>query len=665
MPWNLTGNTSTATNFLGTRNSQPLIVKANNSEALRVDPDGKVGIRTPTPQNLLHVGDGSSAILSTRVNAVIASQNPDAGIGIAQNSGVNVLLQASGAGGYIGTTSNHPVVFRTNDQDRMVLDTNGILRVGTGASSILPSRVNEFVTSQNPDAGIGIAQNSGVNVLLQASGAGGYIGTTSNHPVAFRTNDQDRMVLDANGILRVGTGASSILPSRVNEFVTSQNPDAGIGIAQNSGVNVLLQASGAGGYIGTTSNHPLVFRTNDQDRMVVETNGNVRVNGDIILANADCAEHFDVADFSRVEPGTVMVLGDEGKLLESHKAYDKRVAGVISGAGSYKPGIIMDRQPVSEGRVPVALLGKVYCKVDAQFGAIEIGDLLTTSTTPGHAMKTDDPIPSFRCGDWQGAATACRRTGSDSDTDRAAIEHSRAIRRTNMASLRDSGKLVGTSASVRQVAQQCQLPFPLSLRNFINHRGCPFSTCIRLHLKVWAIPTNPIETMLNRMREIYRTAAIGVVVASREDFTSADIVTSLRDLDVVNNCPAGQLTNEQVQLFNNRNNVGELDIAVHFVQWSTNPALNGCASHPGDLFGAVVTQVASVWTLAHEIGHVMGLQHVSGEHQGCPNSNLTCCSTPDRTRLMTGCSTSAITGTPTIDQSEIDALRSSSLAREC
>jgi hypothetical protein len=40
-------------------------------------------------------------------------------------------------------------------------------------------------------------------------------------------------------------------------------------------------------------------------------------------------------------------------------------------------------------------LGKVYCKVDAQYAPIEIGDLLTTSPTLGHAMKADDPAMAF------------------------------------------------------------------------------------------------------------------------------------------------------------------------------------------------------------------------------------------------------------------------------
>ena len=119
------------------------------------------------------------------------------------------------------------------------------------------------------------------------------------------------------------------------------------------------------------------------------------VGDDIVLANADCAEDFDIAGLVKVEPGTVMVIDSEGALRESDRAYDKRVAGVISGAGNYKPGIVLDKQESSKNRMPIALLGKVYCKVDANYGAIEVGDLLTTSPTPGHAMKTDDPFKAF------------------------------------------------------------------------------------------------------------------------------------------------------------------------------------------------------------------------------------------------------------------------------
>jgi hypothetical protein len=123
--------------------------------------------------------------------------------------------------------------------------------------------------------------------------------------------------------------------------------------------------------------------------------GDVEVTGDIRLTNADCAEDFDICGTEQIEPGTVMVLGEEGKLEPSQKPYDKRVAGVLSGAGNYKPGIVLDRQRSSNIRKPIALLGKVYCKVDAQYGAIEVGDLLTTSYTLGHAMKVAEPLRGF------------------------------------------------------------------------------------------------------------------------------------------------------------------------------------------------------------------------------------------------------------------------------
>ncbi|MCP6760067.1 MAG: hypothetical protein NHB32_15235 [Fischerella sp. CENA71] len=127
-------------------------------------------------------------------------------------------------------------------------------------------------------------------------------------------------------------------------------------------------------------------------------NANIHLNGqtgDILLKNADCAEEFDISGLEDIEPGTVMVIDSEGKLQPSTVAYDRKVAGVISGAGEYKPGIVLDKKQSQHKRMPVALMGKVYCKVDAQYSPIEVGDLLTTSPTPGYAMKADDPAKAF------------------------------------------------------------------------------------------------------------------------------------------------------------------------------------------------------------------------------------------------------------------------------
>jgi hypothetical protein len=125
--------------------------------------------------------------------------------------------------------------------------------------------------------------------------------------------------------------------------------------------------------------------------------GTLNVGQDIILAApaGDCAEEFDVGTALEVEPGTVMVLDPTGALLPSEQSYDRKVAGVISGAGEYRPGLIFDRRDSPRRRVPIAVVGKVFVMADASYGPIEVGDLLTTSPTPGHAMKAGDPVRAF------------------------------------------------------------------------------------------------------------------------------------------------------------------------------------------------------------------------------------------------------------------------------
>lgn len=115
---------------------------------------------------------------------------------------------------------------------------------------------------------------------------------------------------------------------------------------------------------------------------------------DVVLTGADCAEEFDLAD-DALEPGSVAVIAEGGTLAHTTIPYDRRVAGVISGAGTFRPAVILDRRPGTDSRAPVALVGKVYCKVDAEYGTIAAGDLLTTSPTAGYAMKASDPDKSL------------------------------------------------------------------------------------------------------------------------------------------------------------------------------------------------------------------------------------------------------------------------------
>ena len=114
-----------------------------------------------------------------------------------------------------------------------------------------------------------------------------------------------------------------------------------------------------------------------------------------ITGGADLSERFSLTPSNDVapEPGTVLSIdpSDPGKLTVSTKAYDPMVAGVVSGAGGVETGLIMSQKgSETDGEVPVALVGRVYVKADADYGDIQPGDLLTTSDAPGHAMRVSD-----------------------------------------------------------------------------------------------------------------------------------------------------------------------------------------------------------------------------------------------------------------------------------
>jgi hypothetical protein len=115
-----------------------------------------------------------------------------------------------------------------------------------------------------------------------------------------------------------------------------------------------------------------------------------------ITGGSDLSEQFEIrADDSGAlpSPGMVVSIDPENvaSLVVSNQAYDRRVAGVISGAGDVNCGVLMGQKgSQADGANPVALTGRVYCRADASRTPIELGDLLTTSPTPGHAMAVTD-----------------------------------------------------------------------------------------------------------------------------------------------------------------------------------------------------------------------------------------------------------------------------------
>ncbi|MBL8878408.1 MAG: hypothetical protein JNG88_04740 [Phycisphaerales bacterium] len=126
-----------------------------------------------------------------------------------------------------------------------------------------------------------------------------------------------------------------------------------------------------------------------------------------IFGGADIAEPFDVnADSAEslpnIKPGMVVSIDPAcvGELRLATTAFDTTVAGIISGANGVNPGMVLTQKgSAADGKHAVAMTGRVWCYCDADAsGAIQAGDLLTTSNTPGHAMRVSS-------GDQAGGAT--------------------------------------------------------------------------------------------------------------------------------------------------------------------------------------------------------------------------------------------------------------------
>jgi hypothetical protein len=115
-----------------------------------------------------------------------------------------------------------------------------------------------------------------------------------------------------------------------------------------------------------------------------------------ITGGSDLSEQFDIRSNQTdllPSPGMVACIDYEhpGELVICGQAYDRTVAGIVSGAGGVKPGMLMGQaDSEANGTYPVALTGRVYVWADASSNPIQPGDLLTTSDNLGHAMKVAD-----------------------------------------------------------------------------------------------------------------------------------------------------------------------------------------------------------------------------------------------------------------------------------
>lgn len=195
--------------------------------------------------------------------------------------------------------------------------------------------------------------------------------------MVIQTNDPETS--NSSRLYLAGETSAGELSS-VNLFFPSQ------GASFNFESDVNFTASGT---------YKMAFSNNGAERFAIEADGDVTIANELsvnsieIRGGADLAEKFSTKE-KDIEPGTVMVIDPEkpGRLRVSTRAHDTLVAGIVSGANNLMPGVVLSDDKTLNGTShPIALSGRVWVKCTDEAGKVKPGDLLTTSSTPGHVMK--------------------------------------------------------------------------------------------------------------------------------------------------------------------------------------------------------------------------------------------------------------------------------------
>ena len=411
--WRLGGNTAAASGVLGTLNNLPLDLTANSQRMLRLQP-------TTTSPNLIG-GHSGNAITGGVVGGTVSGGGfySTGGFGLVFDDRNRVTDDYGSVGGGSqnragndsGTTSDAPYATVSGGRVNTAAGTASSVSGGNnnyagGAYASIPGG-----SGNRANGDYSFAAGSGAKAMHQGS----FVWADST-PTEYLSTANDQFSVRAHGGIRLEGRVS------LSYFdLLFQNPDSlnhGIGYRQYLGGSTFVNGpfiyGFSGGALGTkdslSSNPELaaltwnnagdvsITRDSTTSRdLYVSRNATIAQNLSTatltIRGGSDLAEPFQMSE-ERLPEGAVVVIDAEnpGRLKLSDHAYDSRVAGVISGANGIHPGIAMHQEGALEGGQNVALTGRVYVQADANYGPINPGDLLTTSDTPGCAMKVSNHL---------------------------------------------------------------------------------------------------------------------------------------------------------------------------------------------------------------------------------------------------------------------------------
>lgn len=349
----------------------------SGASRLTIDENGLIGYRTTNPKAPLH-------IYSDVTGDAWIGTGFDPGSASAFNFGYSGSSFGRGSAFFnvrpdaLAIAPNPSMRFLTGNVGRMIIANTGYVGIGIN-TMVAPSPIGTWA---GPEQILHVWQDGDVQTTIEVRNRDA-VGTTST--AALRTDaglakttyvshGAGRGTFSRYGIQLAGW--SEILTYSGNGFAVGTNINAPVVLGTNNAERLRIQGDGNVG-IGTST-----------PAAKLHVNGDIRATGAIYGATVIGAVYQDVAEWvpasTEMTAGTVVVLNKmkSNEVIASSKPYDSTVAGVVSA----QPGILLGIAGDEKERI--ATTGRVKVRVDATREPIEVGDLLVTGDRPGTAMKS-------------------------------------------------------------------------------------------------------------------------------------------------------------------------------------------------------------------------------------------------------------------------------------